>query len=197
MGYYFLEIAYQRAQPSAQMSNEHSDEWYPTSDDQTVDVRGPLTEASVLDEFDIETSYGAHCECIVLKHLQDRADRPTEFVGVSKLSCRLCQEYFVATAAHMGAGYHTRGSHGQLAMWRCPPDSSTEVRRLLGVKLLAIVKEEMNSKSKAIKDARSLSQGSLPVKRGGAADPSSKMFGFGCRQYPSDEPFHSSPRCGC
>lgn len=145
-----------------------------SSDDSIVSVRGPSTEASVLDEFDIETLYGAHCECIILQHLKDAMDRPTQFVGVSKLSCRLCQEYFAATAAHMGAGYHTRGSHGQLARWRCPASSSTEVRRRLGVKLLAIVKEKLESS--AIKHARSLSQSTIPSDDSDTSGLSGKVF---------------------
>lgn len=73
----------------------------------------------------------------------------------------------------MGAGYHTRGSHGQLARWRCPANSSTEVRRLVGTLLLAIFKEEMDSKARS---------SSVPR---GSSDMSGKIF-YKCVQYFSD-----------
>lgn len=117
-------------------------------------IRGPSTE------LDIEASYGAHCECIILQHLKD-ADW---FCWRLKAFLSIVSRIFRCNGCGSSYAWVLR-SVGEVAV------PSTELRRLFGVKLQAIVKEKLDSS--AIKHARSLYQSTYPSE---AADLPGKVF---------------------
>ncbi|KAI0310877.1 hypothetical protein OF83DRAFT_1178113 [Amylostereum chailletii] len=61
-----------------------------------------------------------HCECALLASLHGRRFIP--YIGVSKLSCKLCHMYFSAYSEVMGASIATQGYHSQLVVPWLSPD---------------------------------------------------------------------------
>lgn len=92
--------------------------------------------------FTVTPAFGAHCECVVLNHLQDQP-RAFDYVGVSKLSCRLCDEYFKVA----GSRFRTRGTHGEVARWRCPGRDEKTQNSMINP-LLSIIKAEVDKQTR-------------------------------------------------
>ncbi len=70
------------------------------------------------------------------------------YVGVSKLSCSLCNSYFEAYRTVTGQGIRTRATHGQMVPWRCPSlgDQAVdeEVRSELSTKLRILLVDNVD-----------------------------------------------------
>ena len=92
--------------------------------------------------FTVNADFGVHCECVVLKHLQDQP-HAFDYVGVSKLSCRLCDEYFKVA----GSRFRTHGTHGEVARWRCPVGDE-KTQNTMRTALLSIVKAEVHKQTR-------------------------------------------------
>ncbi|KAJ7223179.1 hypothetical protein GGX14DRAFT_657560, partial [Mycena pura] len=83
-----------------------------------------------------------HCECILLSCLHGQSYIP--YIGVSKLSCGFCSDYFAAYREATTSPVCTRGTHGQTASWRCPPLDATlnaELNSRLSSKILTRIKK--------------------------------------------------------
>ena len=59
-----------------------------------------------------------HCECTILNSIHGRTAIP--YIGVSKLSCAFCFQYFDAYNSHVPTPIRTRGTHSQSSVWRYP-----------------------------------------------------------------------------
>ncbi|KAJ6604182.1 hypothetical protein DFH09DRAFT_300810 [Mycena vulgaris] len=60
-----------------------------------------------------------HCECVILGAIHNSQAIP--YVGVSKLSCSLCQLYFAIYRGEVtGTNIYTRGTHSGTVAWRFP-----------------------------------------------------------------------------
>ncbi|KAJ7223181.1 hypothetical protein GGX14DRAFT_352350 [Mycena pura] len=83
-----------------------------------------------------------HCECILLSCLHGQSYVP--YIGVSKLSCGFCSDYFAAYREATASSVCTRGTHGQTASWRCPPldaELNAKLNPRLSSKILTRIKK--------------------------------------------------------
>ncbi|KAJ7784513.1 hypothetical protein B0H16DRAFT_1876951 [Mycena metata] len=69
-------------------------------------------------KLETETLQPAHCECALLVYLHGQPS--IAYIGVSRLSCQFCHDYFTAYREATASTTCTRGTHGQSADWQCP-----------------------------------------------------------------------------
>ncbi|KZV62034.1 hypothetical protein PENSPDRAFT_739566 [Peniophora sp. CONT] len=85
------------------------------------------------DQLELAVGGPIHCECNVLAALCT-GERPVHYIGVSKLSCAVCDAYFAVIRAVTDEPFHTKGSHDQTTNWSCPT--------ITNLSLDALVREE-------------------------------------------------------
>ncbi|TFK87028.1 hypothetical protein K466DRAFT_663331 [Polyporus arcularius HHB13444] len=108
------------------------------------------------DTWEYDAATVLHCECVVLAKLHELAAdrRIIPYVGVSKLSCALCDAYFDCYRTATRAAIYTAGTHGQLTNWATPslstdPTMDQRVREtLLGWLQTRLVVEATNAKGR-------------------------------------------------
>ncbi|RDX47173.1 hypothetical protein OH76DRAFT_798535 [Lentinus brumalis] len=108
------------------------------------------------DTWEYDAATVLHCECVVLAKLHELAPerRIIPYVGVSKLSCALCDAYFDCYRKATRAAICTAGTHGQLTNWATPslytdPTTDARVREtLLGWLQTRLVVEATNAKGR-------------------------------------------------
>ncbi|RPD75914.1 hypothetical protein L226DRAFT_612185 [Lentinus tigrinus ALCF2SS1-7] len=107
-----------------------------------VETRSGSVESTDDGTFSQSLFTHCHCERVVLAELHERSKtrQILSYVGVSKLSCALCQLYFECYREATRSTICTRGTHGQIWPWSTPTlleDKAMEekVKTLLAEKL--------------------------------------------------------------
>lgn len=69
---------------------------------------------------DVELQGHVHCECAVLAHIHNMRAIAIPYVGVSKLSCGFCDDFFKAYNKAQSTNFKTLSGHGMSTEWRFP-----------------------------------------------------------------------------
>ncbi|KAI0311469.1 hypothetical protein OF83DRAFT_1177545 [Amylostereum chailletii] len=96
-----------------------------------------------------------HCECSLIAYLHKRSITPIPYIGVSKLSCYLCNAYISAHSQSTSFPVTTLGCHSQVAAsWICPPTASDDVKERLTKVILDKLARHLSKIDNELQEAR-------------------------------------------
>ncbi|KAI0315078.1 hypothetical protein OF83DRAFT_1277408, partial [Amylostereum chailletii] len=96
-----------------------------------------------------------HCGCSLIAYLHKRSITPIPYIGVSKLSCYLCNAYISAHSQSTSFPVTTLGCHSQVAAsWICPPTASADVKERLTKVILDKLARHLSEIDNKLQEAR-------------------------------------------